>query len=235
MINKEVIILAGGFGTRLRSVVSDVPKTLAIVIDKPFLEYLIIFLKSNGVERFIFSLGYKSEYIINYITRKHPSLDVVFSLEESPLGTGGAIKAALKLSKNDFVLVVNGDTFFNFDLDNFYNKSIEFKYPFTMALLEIKENERYGSVEINEQMNVLKFVEKKKASNVLINTGFYIIDKTKISFSDLPNVFSLEKDFFENESIRDLLFASVEQGDFIDIGIPDDFKLAQTFFNTLKI
>ena len=230
MLNKEVIILAGGFGTRLKEVINDVPKCLAPINKKPFLYYQLDYLKKQGVTRFIFSLGFKSQMVVDYIKAFHSEIEVVFSIESKPLGTGGAIKAALQLAISDYILIVNGDTFFNINLDRFFNFAIGNNNSFTLALFYVKQNDRYGFVEIDQDYRVLKFHEKMKSENVLVNSGFYIVNKKELNFSDYKDVFSLEKDFFEKINKNDYLFSIVENEDFIDIGIPEDYILAQTFF-----
>lgn len=234
MLNKEVIILAGGFGTRLKEVINNVPKCLAPINEKPFLFYQLEFLKKQGVRRFIFSLGYKSQMVVDYIEACHSDIEVLFSIESDPLGTGGAIKKALQLAKSEYILIVNGDTFFNINLDKFFNNAIESKNPFTIALLKIKQNERYGYVDVDEKFKIIKFHEKKKSKDVLVNSGFYIINKSKLNFSNYKESFSLEKDFFEKVTNEDCLFSILENENFIDIGIPEDYILAQTFFKSLK-
>ena len=113
---KELIILAGGLGTRLRSVVADIPKCMATVADKPFLYYVIEHFKKQGIEKFIFSLGYKHEMIEAWLNEQYPLLFMQSSVEEEPLGTGGAIKMACTLATEKNVLVINGDTLFSIDV-----------------------------------------------------------------------------------------------------------------------
>lgn len=234
-MQKEVIILAGGLGTRLRDVVPDVPKCMAPINNKPFLYYLIRYLESQGVNRFILSLGYKSENVISYIKKFHSGIDIVFVVESTPLGTGGAIKAALKEAKSDFTLIVNGDTFFNIKLDDFYLKAKLYKSSFSIALISVEKNYRYGYVEINESNEIIQFCEKTETYNVLVNSGFYIINREKINFDTYSDVFSLEKDYFESGSRNVKIYGVEFKNDFIDIGIPDDFYKAQSLFNQLKL
>ena len=234
-MQKEVIILAGGFGKRLLDVVSDVPKCLAPINGTPFLDYLIKYLQKFGISRLILSLGYKSDFIISYINEFHPDIDVTFVIEDSPLGTGGAIKASLKEVKAKNVLVVNGDTFFNINLNAFYNASLTNQYAFTMALQRMERNYRYGFVELDEKNEIISFCEKQESNNVLINTGFYIINKEQVNFDANKDIFSLEKDFFESDLRKIKLYGIEFNDEFIDIGVPYDFNKAQTFFKQLNI
>ena len=234
-MQKEVIILAGGFGKRLLDVVSDVPKCLAPINGTPFLDYLIKYLQKYGISRLILSLGYKSDFIISYINEFHPDIDVTFVIEDSPLGTGGALKASLKEVKAKNVLVVNGDTFFNINLNAFYNTALTNQYAFTIALQRIERNYRYGFVELDEKNEIIRFCEKQESNNVFINTGFYIINKEQVDFDANKDIFSLEKDFFESD-LRKIKLHGIEfNKEFIDIGIPDDFNRAQTLFKQLNI
>ena len=235
MTDKEVIILAGGFGTRLREVVGDLPKSLAPINDKPFLYYLISYLQKYGVNRFIFSLGYKHDLIVTYIREFHSEIEAIFVVEDSPLGTGGAIKEALKISKSANILVVNGDTYFDFNLNDFYEKAILGQFPFTIALLKIENNYRYGFVELDEKNEIIRFCEKQESNNVFINTGFYIINKEQLDFGANNDIFSLEKDFFESDLRKIKLYGIEFNDEFIDIGVPYDFNKAQTFFKQLNI
>src|SRR4051794_2954998 len=113
---REAIILAGGLGTRLRSAVPDLPKVMAPVLAKPFIGYLLDYLNSQGIQRYIFSLGYKHEVVHQYLDTQYAAFDISYSIEEEPLGTGGAVKFALDKTKSRDVLVVNGDSFFTVDI-----------------------------------------------------------------------------------------------------------------------
>jgi D-glycero-alpha-D-manno-heptose 1-phosphate guanylyltransferase len=230
MLN-SAIILAGGLGTRLKSVLPDTPKCLAPINNKPFLGLLINFLKKQGIYKFIFSLGYKSEAIINYIEDEFQDIDCYYSIEKEQLGTGGAIKLALSKVSNDEVLVINGDTFFNNDLQQFYKFHLKNKSKYTIALTQVENNNRFGSVVINNEYEVTSFFEKNQNSSVLINAGQYIINKVEFLNDNTETKFSIEKDFFQNNSIKKVVYGYEYISDFIDIGIPDDLIRAQTFFN----
>lgn len=148
---KEAIILAGGLGTRLRSVVSDLPKCMAPVNGIPFINFVITYLKNEGVDRIILSLGYKSEIVIGHVEKAFTGtgLEIVYVIEESPLGTGGAIKLACSKVKGTNVLILNGDTLFNIDLEQFSEFHRENEADFTVALKEMRQFSRYGTVEID--------------------------------------------------------------------------------------
>jgi D-glycero-alpha-D-manno-heptose 1-phosphate guanylyltransferase len=223
---KECIILAGGLGTRLRAEVADLPKCMAPVAGKPFLHWVIAGLLSQKVTTFIFSLGYMHEKIQAYINEVYPTLDVKFAVEDEPLGTGGAIKLALTLCSEENVLVLNGDTLFEVDNAAVYKQHTTSSAACTLSLKPMQHFSRYGSVSINEQMRVTAFEEKKYIDAGLVNGGVYLINKQMFSSMDFPKKFSFEKDFLEKYVNQLKFMAVLNDGYFIDIGIPEDFKKA---------
>lgn len=226
-----VIILAGGLGTRLKSILPETPKCLAPINNKPFVGLLINYLKNQGVTNFIFSLGYKSELVVNYLRDEFGDTNIDYSIEDEQLGTGGAIKLALSRVLSDDVLVINGDTFFNNNLNLFYIFHKQNNSKFTIALTKVENNNRFGSVVLNDKKEVTDFFEKNQSSSVLINAGQYIINKVEFLNYNTENKFSIELDFFQNNSIKKVIYGYEYISDFIDIGIPDDLIRAQTFFN----
>jgi D-glycero-alpha-D-manno-heptose 1-phosphate guanylyltransferase len=228
-----VVILAGGLGTRLKSVLPDTPKCLAPINDTPFIGLLISFLKKQGINNFIFSLGYKSDLVIEYLECNFKNINIHYSVEKEQLGTGGAIKLALTKVDAEEVLVVNGDTFFNNDLKSFYKFHKLNKSNFTIALTKVENGERFGSVVLNDQKEVVGFSEKNESKSVsfLINAGQYILNKEDFLSHKTGDKFSIELDFFQNNKIQKKLNGYEFTSEFIDIGIPDDLKRAQTFFN----
>ena len=158
---KQAIILAGGLGTRLREAVPDLPKCMAVVAGKPFLSYVIDFLLGQGIQRFIFSLGYKSEIIEKYLEEHYPELDYVAVIEKEPLGTGGAIKLACTKASEENVLIANGDTLFRINVKELYAFHKKNKAECTLALKPMKNFERYGVVELEGNGSISSFREKK--------------------------------------------------------------------------
>ncbi len=225
--NIEAIILAGGFGTRLQSVVKDVPKPMADIRGKPFLEYLLMFLAKSGFSKVILSVGYKKEVIMDYFKDFYLGMEIIYSPEESPLGTGGAIKKALMYAIGENVLVLNGDTFFNLDITSFYATHQQNTSSITMALKPMTQFDRYGSVNTSGK-TVVSFEEKGFKEKGLINAGAYIIRKSiqKI-LTEFNDVFSFEKDFLEKNISTIKPVAYIEDAYFIDIGIPEDYNKAQ--------
>lgn len=195
----EVIILAGGLGTRLRSVVSEVPKCMAPVAGKPFLWYLLKYLTCYDVTKVILSVGYLREVIYKWIDEVKGDFpfDFDYAVEEEPLGTGGGIKLALaKTSRND-VLVLNGDTYFDVDLNRFYEQHRECPSSVSLALKSMEEFDRYGAVETDERHIIAAFYEKQYCKAGLINGGVYFINKLNMDYKALPTKFSFEKEVLE--------------------------------------
>jgi len=222
----EAIVLAGGFGTRLKEVVSDVPKPMAPVNGKPFLEYLLKDLSKKGIKHVILAVGYKKEIIKEYFKNKYEDIEITYSEELVPLGTGGAIKKALKLVKEEDVFIVNGDTFFDVDLKGMKEFHTENKSILTVAVKEMENFDRYGSLVIKEN-RIIEFEEKKKKDKGKINGGIYLIKKDLLSRMEKEN-FSFEKEVLEDKKVEKYSYES--EGYFIDIGIPEDyFKIRKQF------
>jgi D-glycero-alpha-D-manno-heptose 1-phosphate guanylyltransferase len=224
---RECIILAGGFGTRLRDTIPGIPKPLAPVAGKPFLTHVINNLRMQGVEYFIFSLGHQSGMIIDFLENKFPTLHYSFVVEEEPLGTGGGIKLALEKAGSENVIVANGDTLFKIDLDKIFDVHEASEAECTLALKPMNDFDRYGMVETDDHGRITSFHEKKFYSSGSINGGIYIINKQKLMARELPSKFSFEKDYLEKFAVERNFFSSVQDGYFIDIGVPDDFNKAQ--------
>ena len=223
----EAIILAGGLGTRLREAVPDLPKCMAPVAGKPFLSYVIDALRMQGIQRFVFSLGYKWEMIDAYLKEQYPTLLYVNSIEDEPLGTGGAIQLALQHCTTKHVLVANGDTLFKFDLKSLYKTHETNNAAYTLALKKLYLFERYGVVEKSENGLITSFQEKRFYESGLINGGIYLIDKERFIQKNLPQKFSFEKDYLEQTVNEQQLYGAISDGYFIDIGVPEDYNKAQ--------
>jgi len=224
---REAIVLAGGLGTRLREAVPDLPKTLAPVAGRPFLGHVIDALRMQGIQRIIFALGYKSELILDYLKTEYRTLDYDYVVEDEPLGTGGAIRFALTIADSANVLVVNGDTLFRVNAKELALLHDNMDADCTLALKPMKEFERYGVVRIDGEGRITAFEEKKWYSEGLINGGVYLVRRERFLSLPFPQKFSFEKDYLEAR-FKDLPFyGSVQEGYFIDIGIPGDFSRAQ--------
>lgn len=226
----EYIILAGGLGTRLQSVVKDAPKCMATVAGKPFLHYLLTYAETQKAKHIVLSLGYKSEVVIDWLNGNKFNLDISYIIEDEPLGTGGAIKYAFGKIKGDKSLIINGDTFFDIspgDLASFHNTH---KADISIALKPMTDFDRYGSVEINTDSRIVKFNEKQFCNKGLINGGVYIVNKNIFDNLKLPKRFSFETDILEKE-LNDLnIYGCIQDNYFIDIGIPSDYEKANEDF-----
>jgi D-glycero-alpha-D-manno-heptose 1-phosphate guanylyltransferase len=222
----EAIVLAGGLGTRLRSVVADKPKCLAEVAGQAFLYFVIHHLRRQGVERFIFSVGYLHEQIQDYVAEQFPQLDAVYCIEESPLGTGGAIRYACDYTSTENVIIVNGDTLFDVDIDAICKTHFLHDAETTLGLKRMYDFDRYGVVEVDGEL-ITSFQEKKFYTTGLINGGVYVVNITAFKTKKNNGVFSFEKDYLEAHVGNCILFGNIQDVFFIDIGIPDDFSAAQ--------
>lgn len=221
----EIIILAGGFGTRLQSVVHNVPKPMAPINEKPFLEYLLEYLSRYTVTKIIFSVGFKEEVVKKYFHNSYKNIEINYSSEENPLGTGGAIKKALEYIDSDRCLVLNGDSFFDIDIDKFCSFSAN--DAIAIAIKPMINFDRYGAVEVKDG-KITSFIEKTFTRSGYINSGVYSISKNIFKYIE-DDIFSFEH-FLQNQKN---IVAYIEDGYFIDIGIPLDYDKAKIDFREL--
>ncbi|MDR1202769.1 MAG: nucleotidyltransferase family protein [Tannerellaceae bacterium] len=229
----EAIILAGGMGTRLQSVVSDVPKCMAPVAGKPFLYYLLATLEKAGFDHLILSLGYKHEVIEEWLDTLSFSMQISFVIEKEPLGTGGAVKYALSQAEESDIFILNGDTFLGTDYAGMLELHQKTNAIATLALKRMEKFDRYGVVEVDDiSHRIIRFLEKQYCELGLINGGTYLIKKEALDI--LPEKFSLEKGFFETKVSAGILSGFLSDGYFIDIGIPEDYIRAQKDFKDGK-
>lgn len=236
---EEAIILAGGLGTRLRSVIADTPKCMAPVAGKPFLHFVIDFLQKSGIRHYIFSVGYLHEIIEEYLVNKYPRLDYTISFEDEPMGTGGAIKLACRKTMNENALVLNGDTLYKIECDQLSRLHEQVHAQCTLCLKPMKSFDRYGVVELNDDHSIKSFKEKKYYDSGLINGGVYALNTAAFLQENLPEKFSFEKDYLEkiismqtnqrtDEPVpKPKLYGMIQDEYFIDIGIPEDYNRAQ--------
>ncbi len=218
----EAIILAGGFGTRLKPCVDDLPKPIAPVGGRPFLAYLLDYLAANGVCRAIISTGYMAEKIEQTFGKSYGGMRIDYCREENPLGTGGAIKKALGMCKGDYAVVINGDTFYDVDLSEMKKTHAESGTAITIAAKMLMNVERSGFLETKGGL-LTGFCEKGASGAGLINGGIYLINKNAL------DGISEEKFSFEKQVLEKLLMPiGVFESDtyFIDIGIPEEFERA---------
>jgi D-glycero-alpha-D-manno-heptose 1-phosphate guanylyltransferase len=230
----EAIILAGGEGRRLRTVVQDLPKPMADIAGRPFLWWLLTRLNQQGVGRVVLSVGYKAEVIQDYFGLAFNGTEIAYSIETEPLGTGGAIRLALEQASQPGVIVINGDTYTNMDLGDLAALGKASGTDLAMAVAHLDNTSRYGAVLIDETTSrVIGFEEKKGASPGYINAGTYCLRRDLFQKYPVPLKFSFERDFLSNELTRLNPLAFKEVRGFIDIGIPEDYALAQTLIPEL--
>jgi D-glycero-alpha-D-manno-heptose 1-phosphate guanylyltransferase len=222
----EAIILAGGLGTRLREAVPNLPKCMAPVAGRPFLSYVIDHLRMQGIERIIFSLGYKWQEVDAWLSSEYPTLDYILVVEQEPLGTGGGIRLAMNKAITQNVLIANGDTLFRINLSQLSSLHLEKNAATTLALKPMKQFDRYGLVELDQDSRIISFREKQFYEDGLINGGVYLVNPTHFKALPFPEKFSFEKDYLEKYNRQESFFGSVQDHYFIDIGIPEDFTRA---------
>lgn len=232
---KEAIILAGGFGTRLQAVVNDVPKPMAPINDIPFLNYVFDYLKYYQIEHVVLSTGYLADKISEYYKNEFNGIRISCAKEETPLGTGGGIRLAMEKCHTKHVLVLNGDSFFDVNLNQYFNQHTSFHSDCSLALRKVSNAARYGTIKLGNGY-IKAFKEKDSIEKEgLINGGVYIINRELfLNKTEVLKPFSIEKDFFETR-INELNLMGFEyEGYFIDIGIPEDYNKAQIDFKNFN-
>jgi len=227
----EVIILAGGLGTRLQSVINNIPKPMADINGKPFLEYMLQYLDSFSISTVILSVGYKENIIKDYFGNKYKNINIKYSSEETPLGTGGAIKRALTLVEKENVLVLNGDTFIDIDLREFINTYKEKTFHISIGLNKMYNFDRYGAVSILKN-KIVNFEEKQFKKEGFINSGIYIINKHIFDKINIER-FSFEDFLQKNIDNLNIYPFICNNSYFIDIGIPSDYERCKLDFKEM--
>jgi len=227
----EALILAGGFGKRLKTLVSDKPKPMAEIAGRPFLEYLLEYYIYQGVKKFTLLTGHLGSIIEQHFGDSFQGSNISYLQEKKPLGTGGAIRNALANKKrlNENLLVINGDTWFEVNPVLLFAINRKTKTPITICCKKIVLNSRYGGLKI-DQDNIVTEFGLSHGSCDLINGGCYIINKLFFnSYLDMyPESFSFEKDALPNLASQGQMSGGIQDGLFIDIGIPEDYLLSQT-------
>ncbi len=218
----QALILAGGLGTRLRSVVSELPKVLAPVGGHPFLDYLLLQLRRDGIREVVLCVGYKAELVRAHVGNGDRwELSARYSQEDQPLGTGGALRLALDKLGDGPVVVMNGDSFFDVPLRELRERHAQTGAVGTLALAS-GAGDRYGAVELDGAGRILAFREKGPRGDGLFNGGVYVLDRSVIS-AIVPGVAtSLERDVFP--ALGGRLHGEAFDRFFVDIGVPEDFE-----------
>ena len=229
----EIIILAGGLGTRLKDVIGNYPKCMAPVNGKPFLAYLFDYVNQQGATRVILSLGYKHNVVVDWLEEQDLYFELDYVVESEPLGTGGGILAAMEVAETDDVAVLNGDTMFKVNLREQYRFHKSKNAEATLALKKMHKFDRYGIVNANADGVITSFEEKRFQEEGLINGGAYFLNREAFMGRKLPEKFSFEKDYLERYVKEKGFYGHVSDDYFIDIGIPVDYDAAQVDFKTL--
>jgi len=230
----DVVILAGGLGKRLASVTGGSQKVLAKIGDKPFLEILIDYIASQGGRRFILCVGHGSGEVETYFKGKYKDREIVFSHEDTPLGTGGAIKQGSLRVKTENFLAMNGDCFCVIDYNAVIAAHSEHKANATVAITKLPDIREYGSITINEKKQIIAFKEKSTLVQAgFINTGTYCMNRDIFRLVQTPQKFSIEYDFFPY-LVGKGFYAFEVENKFIDIGTPERYSWAQEHLKELQ-
>lgn len=230
---REVIVLAGGFGTRLAHVVPDVCKPMAPVAGRPFLRFIMDQLAAAGFDRAVVADGYRREQIEGFFGPTYRGMSIEYSPEETPLLTGGAVKRALNSCQSDWVFVLNGDTWLDVDFSAMEAAACDAPEGVSavIAVKRMCDFERYGTVDVGADGALTAFHEKRPCEEGLINAGVYLLRRDALN--NMAEKFSLESDYFERVVGEGALRAVECPGGFIDIGVPEDYELAQTMLAPL--
>jgi NDP-sugar pyrophosphorylase family protein len=216
-------LLAGGLGTRLRSVLPELPKVLAPVRGRPFLSYLLDQLAAAGWKRCILGLGYKADVVRAAMGDRHGPMALDYSIETEPIGTGGAVRLALPLIQHERLLVLNADSYCDASLGAFAQFHAAHGRPGSVLSVRVPDSSRYGRLEIAPDKRILAFAEKSDiAAPGPINAGIYILEKSLVESIPAGRPVSLEKEMFP-QWIRGGLMAWETDAPFIDIGTPDSY------------
>jgi len=225
----DILILCGGAGTRLRPVVSDRPKSMAAIAGRPFLDMLIGHVSGYGFRRFILCTGHMKDTISAYYSQRYRDLEIVFSEEEKPLGTAGAVREAEPHIRSSSFIVMNGDSFCPLHMREFLAFHHEHGADISIVLSRVKDAEDYGIVECDSAGVVVSFLERGQRREGLVNAGVYAMQKKILTAIPAGTFFSLEHDLFPSYVSR-RFYGYVTDKPFIDIGTPERYAAACTMF-----
>ncbi|MBR9860970.1 NTP transferase domain-containing protein [bacterium] len=230
-MKSDIIILAGGLGTRLRSVVQDMPKPMAPVNGRPFLDIILERISPEICSKLVLSIGYLGEQVQEYLGNEYQGIPIEYAVENEPLGKGGGIKLALEKCSSDQVFILNGDTFFVVDLEELRREHLTEENDLTLALKEMTNPDRYGTVELLNK-RIIRFNEKIEGlEQGVINGGVYCINRALIIDFPQASKFSFEQEILEKKLQDWKMGAFLSEGLFIDIGIPADYERAASIFS----
>lgn len=227
----EAVVLAGGFGTRLRGVVDDVPKPLAPVAGRPFLAWLLDALAAHGLRHVVLATGYRGGRIEAALGKGWRGMSLEYSREPEPLGTGGAVALAMQRVTGDACFVSNGDTWLKLDYARFDAVVRSMDARLGVALAAVLNVERYGAVRVAGG-RISGFIEKGQTGPGLVNAGVYRVERSLLSGFPGGKAFSFERDVLVPMTARETVVGYTETEGFIDIGVPEDYRRAQMLFAT---
>ena len=222
----EAIVRAGGFGTRLRQLVADVPKPMAPIAGRPFLEILLGSLSQKGFSRVVLSLGVMAEKLSDHSGARFAAMDIAYVVEDTPLGTGGAIRLAFEACTQDHVFIFNGDTYIDLEVQSLEQQWQAKRHPIVVGR-QVPDTTLYGQLVVDGD-RITSFAEKGISGSGLINAGCYVLAADALARFPLNQPFSIETDYLVPEVTSGTLDVFVTDGMFIDIGIPEDYARAQT-------
>ena len=216
------VVLAGGLGTRLRSVLPEIPKPMAPIRDKPFLEHLLCWIARSGIRRAVLSSGYRHEIIEEYFRNgESVGLELIYSVEQKPLGTWGALRQASRhVDRNEFI-ALNGDSWLEVDLCQLFNFHINCGGVATLAAAHVMDSSRFGSLQMNLSGRILRFNEKSAGGDGWINGGIYVLSQRVFGLVPMEAM-SLEKQAFPR-LVEEGIYALKAPGIFVDIGLPEEY------------
>ncbi|MBV8939051.1 MAG: nucleotidyltransferase family protein [Alphaproteobacteria bacterium] len=233
----QAIILAGGFGTRLKSAIGeDVPKPMAPVGGEPFLAHYLRYLQGQGVSEALIALHHLAQTISGYFGDSFEGIRLRYAVEEKPLGTGGAVKRALAILQPEAPLFVgNGDSFVEIDIRAMRASHIRSGAALTIGLRGMPDCSRYGEVMFDAAHRITEFRYPGRAQPGMISTGCYIVSPDLFAGNAVPEAFSFEADFQRPFCAAVPMHAWLAQGYFIDIGVPEDYARAQAEYRTWRV
>ena len=236
MNSASCLILVGGLGTRLRSALPDLPKPMAPVRGRPFLEYLLADLKKSGIQNIVFCVGHQAEKIEAYFgDGARFGVQVKYSRERELLGTAGALKLAQPLVCSEDFLMLNGDCYNDVDFQGLLAQHRSTSAATTLVAAHLEDRARFGSLKINEENRILAFEEKGAATGAgYINAGYYALNQSVFDLIPEGEICSLERDIFPQILENQAMFAWKNRGAFIDIGLPEEWRRAENLLPQLK-
>ncbi|MDM8554085.1 nucleotidyltransferase family protein [Desulfococcaceae bacterium HSG7] len=231
--NIVVVILAGGLGTRLRSKVKDRPKIIAEVMGRPFITFLLDQVAKAGAHNVVLSTGYMAEKVQSTLGNEYNGMQLHYSTERAPLGTGGGLRLSLPFLKSDTILVMNGDSYIDADLSDFSKWYAQKQSSAAVILKKVPDTKAYGRVALDDERRVKAFIEKgEKPGSGWVNAGVYMLKKDLVEYIPLDEKYSLERQFFPT-LINKGFYAYCCDGKFLDIGTPTNYLAATLFFLSL--